>query len=147
MTEMPETDNIFEEVIDTVSAQYRLCVDKAKDLFSDEQAIQSASATMFINATKEKSSVASYINSLKDRIAKLNPEAIPSAVQVWEWHFRDFIQEFGGRIKGLIVHYVSQNLPPEQIERNVRERYYHLKCETIDSDDERKKLEIELFGE
>ena len=144
---MPSTDILFEEIIECVATQYTLCVEKARELFTDEQAIQSASATMFINATKEKSSVGTYINSLKERIAKTNPEAIPSAIKVWEWHFSDFIKEFGGRIKGLLIHYVEQNLPEEQIERNIRERYYHLKCETLEDEDARKELEIKLFGE
>lgn len=143
---MSETDNTFDIVIDIVSDEYRKCVEKARELFTDEQAIQSASATMFINATKEKSSVSSYLNTLKDRIAKLNQEAIPSAVQVWEWHFRDFIQEYGGRIKSQITYYVSQNAPPEVIERNVKERYYHLRCETLDHD-QQEALAEQLFGD
>lgn len=143
---MPGEDILFEEVIEGVSAQYALCVDKARRLFTDEQAVQSASATMFINATKEKSSVGAYVNSLKERIAKLNQEAIPSAVQVWEWHFKDFIQEFGGRIKSAIVFYVSQNTPPEVIEKNIKERYFHLKCEKLDTEAQ-EKLAVELFGE
>lgn len=148
---MSETDYVLRDVIDIVMPEYRYCLAKAKEMFgdilSDESAIQSASATVWINATKEKSAVAPYLNQLKNRIAKTNSEAIPSAVQVWEWHFSDFIQEFGGRITSLIQHYVSQNLPMEQIERNIKERYYHLKCEKIDDEEERKALELKLFGE
>ena len=149
--EMPEEDYALRDMIDLIMPEYHYCLSKTKEMFgdvlSDESAIQSASATVWINATKEKSAVASYINQLKSRIAKINSEAIPSAVQVWEWHFNSFIQEFGGRIKGLLVHYVEQNLPAEQIERNIKERYYHLKCEKLEDEDARKALEVQLFGE
>lgn len=151
VTEMSETDYLLEDMIDRIAPEYRYCLAKAKELFgdilTDETAIQSASATVWINATKEKSAVAPYINQLKSRIAKVNSEAIPSAIQVWEWHFRDFIQEFGGRITGLIHHYVSQNTPNDVIERNVKERYYHLKSQSITDADELKELELKLFGE
>ena len=146
-TKMSVTDNVFEEVIDVVSKEYALCVSKARELFTDEQAVQSASATMFINATKEKSTVVNLVCKLRDRIDGKNPEAIPSAVEVWKWHFAPFIKEFGGRISGTIAYYVSQNCTPEEMERNIRERYYHLKCESDISDEERAKLEKELFGE
>lgn len=149
--EMPEEDYTFEEVWGIIEERYFDCFMKTKDRFkgvlTEEAPLQSACATIWINATKEKSAVNTYINQLKSRIAKINSEAIPSAIQVWEWHFNSFIQEFGGRIKGLLAHYVEQNLPAEQIERNIKERYYHLKCETLEDEDARKTLEVQLFGE
>ena len=144
---MSDTDNVFNEVIDIVSKEYALCVSKARELFTDEQAIQSASATMFINATKEKSTVVNLVCRLKERIDGINKEAIPSAVDVWKWHFDSFIQEFGGRITSAIIYYCTQNVTPSEMERNIRERYYHLKCETDISEEERLELEKELFGE
>ena len=141
---MSETDSVFEEVIDVVAEDYTLCVQKARKLFTDEQAVQSASATMFINATKEKSTVVNLVCKLKERIDSINSEAIPSAVEVWKWHFNSFVKEFGGRITSAIVHYVRENCTPEEIERNIRERYYHLKCETIDTVEERRRLAFEL---
>ena len=144
---MSDADNVFEEIMDETSKGYALCVKHARKLFTDEQAVQSASATMFINATKEKSVVASLVCKLRERINSINSEAIPSAVEVWKWHFDSFIKEFGGRITSAIVYYVTQNCTPEEMERNIRERYYHLKCETDISKDELEKLEKELFGE
>ena len=141
---MSDTDNVFEEVIDVVSKEYALCVSKATELFTDEQAVQSASATMFINATKEKSTVVNLVCRLKDRIDSVNKEAIPSAVEVWKWHFDSFVKEFGGRITSSIVYYVSQNCTPAEIERNITERYYHLRCEKIDTEEERNRLALEL---
>ena len=149
--EMPKEDYTFDEVYDMDLEKYFECFMKTKERFegilSEEAPLQSATASVWITAGREKSAVESYINQLKSRIAKINSEAIPSAVQVWEWHFNSFIQEFGGRIKGLLVHYVEQNLPAEQIERNIKERYYHLKCEKLEDEDARKALELQLFGE
>lgn len=124
---MSTDDYTFEEVIDLVSKEYGLCVKRARELFTDEQAIQSASATMFINATKEKSSVDAYLRTLKEKIAKTNKEAIPSAVEVWKWHFRDYVNEFGPRITSAIHYYVSQNMSNEEIEKHVIDRYMRLK--------------------
>lgn len=127
VSKMPAENLAFEEVIDSVSDAYRMCVDKAKQMFTEESAIQSASATMFINATKEKSSVDAYLKSLKDRIAKVNSEAIPSALEVWKWHFRDYISEFGPRITSAIHFYLSQNMSCEELEAHVKDRYLRLK--------------------
>ena len=144
---MQKPDYVFEEVIDNVAEQYKKCVAKASELFTDEQAIQSASATMFINATKEKSTVISLVNELKSRIAKLTDvEAIPSAVDVWCWHFRDYINEFGPRLKGLIAYYVSINASCEQIEKGVIDRVYRLRCEHL-SLKEQDELAKQMFGD
>ena len=144
---MTNADSVFEEVVDVVADDYELCVSKARKFFTDEQAVQSASATMFINATKEKSTVVNLVCKLKDKINGINPEAIPSAIAVWKWHFDSFIKEVGPRLVGTIAYYVSQNVTPEEMERNIKEKYYHLKCEKIDSEEEREKLATELFGE
>ena len=126
-SKMSTDDYTFEEVIDLVSEEYGLCVKRARELFTDEQAIQSASATMFINATKEKSSVDTYLRTLKEKIAKTNKEAIPSAIEVWKWHFREYVNEFGPRITSAIHYYVSQNMSNEEIEKHVIDRYMRLK--------------------
>lgn len=140
----------FEEVWDTIEEKYFWCFvrtkEKFKGLLSEEAPLQSACATIWINATKEVSTVAELNRKLKARIAKLNEEAIPSAIQVWEWHFRDFISEFGPRIKGQIAYYVSQNTPPEIIERDIRERAYHLRCEKLNTIAEQNDLAVEMFG-
>ena len=143
---MTQPDVLFEEVIDLVADEYSLCVKKARKLFYDEQAIQSASATMFINATKEKSSVTSYINSLKDRIARIDKDAIPSAVSVWEWHFRDFVEEFGDRMRGAIRYYVESGRTNEEIEKAVLDRVYRLRSAELPAD-ERDELFKQMFGD
>ena len=124
---MPTEDIVFEEVVERVSDVYGLCVEKAKKMFTEESAIQSASATMFINATKEKSSVDAYLKTLKEKIAKTNSEAIPSAIEVWKWHFRAYISEFGPRITSAIHFYLSQNMSCEELEAHVTDRYMRLK--------------------
>lgn len=95
---------------------YRACVEKASALFSDQTAIQSASATMFINLTQNIKLTASLDSRLKERIANINPDAIPSAIEVWKWHFRDLIAEFGSRIVGRITYCVSTGMSNEETE-------------------------------
>ena len=144
---MPESEYIFEDIINIVSQEYGMCVEKARELFTDEQAIQSASATMFINATKEQSSVTQLINRLKEKIAKTNSEAIPSAIlDAWKWHFRDFIASAGPRLVGTIAYNISIGSTPEIMERNVKEKYYHLMCEKADENESKALAEI-LFEE
>ena len=142
---MPTTDCAFEEVIDLVSKEYGLCVEKARELFTDEQAIQSASATMFINATKEKSSVGRLLASLNTKIANIDKEAIPSAMSVWKWHFRDYLKEFPN-LEDSLIHYVGQAMSPRAIEIRMKERYFALKCNGLDKDAQ-SELERELFGD
>lgn len=98
---------------------YRACVEKAKSLFSDQTAIQSASATMFINLTNNTKLTASLDAKLRDKIATINPDAIPSAISVWKWHFRDLISEFGARIIGQISYCVSTAMSNEEIEQYI----------------------------
>ena len=140
---MSQPDQTFEDVIDIVSDEYELCVQKARRMFTEEQAIQSASATMFINATKEKSTVASLVNTLKNKIAKIDNEAIPSAIAVWKWHFKDFLSEYPKMIEAL-EYYVAQAKDFEYIETHMRERYYRLKCNDI-PECKREALEQRLF--
>jgi hypothetical protein len=142
---MPPTDCTFEDVIDIVSEEYGMCVKKARELFTDEQAIQSASATMFINATKEKSSVGRLLKSLNTKIENIDKEAIPSAISVWKWHFRDYLKEFPN-LEDSLIHYVGQAMSPRAIEVRMKERYFALKCNGLDKDAQ-DALERELFGE
>lgn len=95
---------------------YKACVEKASALFSDQTAIQSASATMFINLTQNTKLTASLDARLRERIASINPDAIPSAIEVWKWHFRDLIAEFGSRIVGRITYCVSTGMSNEETE-------------------------------
>lgn len=143
---MSATDYVFEEVIDLVASQYGLCVKKARELFTEESAIQSASATMFINATKEKSTVVNLTNQLKQKIATLNKEAIPSATSVWNWHFKDLIDELGGRITSYIKRQVERNYTPEEIEQHVKEYSYFLRCEKLNTVEEQNQLAEQMFG-
>lgn len=146
-----DSDLGFEQVFDIVLDKYYDCFLKTQHRFdgviSDETTVQSATATVWINATKERSTVERLTKALKDKIDRTNSEAIPSAVNVWKWHFDSFIKEFGGRITSAIAYYVSQNCSPEDMERNIKERYYHLKCEKIESEEERERIAKELFGD
>lgn len=147
---MQGTDYTFEEVWDAIEDKYYDCFIKTKKRFegvlTEEAPLQSACATIWINVTKEKSTVSELVNRFKTRVANLNKEAIPTATQVWEWHFRDFINELGSRLKGYIAYCVSRGDTPEQIEENVKQRVYALRCEKL-SIEEQNQLAKQMFGE
>lgn len=144
-------DYEFEQVCDLVLDKYHWLFEKTKRKFKGtlekEEVIQSASATVWINATKEVSTVKNLLKAYKDKKDRLNVEAIPSpALESWKWHFRDFIKDAGPRLVGTISYYISIDASPEVIERNVTEKYYNLMSEKLSSE-ELKALEIKLFGE
>ena len=143
---MQDPDYIFEDVIDLVSEQYGLCVRKAREMFNDEAVVQSASATMFINASKERTTVARYLSQLGNKIAKIDSEAIPSAIKVWEWHFKDFLNELGPRLRGYLVYCVNRGDSPEEIEMHIKERVFNLRCEKL-SKEEQDSLGKQMFGD
>ena len=150
VAEMQETDYTFQEVCMHILPKYRWLVDMTmnefKGIFTKEEVIQSASATIWINATKEKSTVSELVNRYKTRVANLNKEAIPTATAVWEWHFRDFITELGPRLKGYIAYCVGRGDTPEQIEEHVKERVYALRCEKLGIE-EQNALAKQMFGD
>lgn len=148
---MPESDYCFEDVFDNNLDLYFECFNKTRRKFAgvltDQIPLQSATASVWIQTTKEKSTVAELTNRLKTKVAKLNVEAIPSATKVWEWHFSDLITECGPRMKGYIAHCVNQNMTPEEVESHVKEYLFHLRCEKLDSVEEQHALGRDMFGE
>lgn len=140
---MSQPNPLFEDIIDEVSNEYALCVKKARELFTEEQAIQSASATMFINASKGEPTLRSLVYTLRTKIDKIDREAIPSAIGVWKWHFKDFLTEYP-KMEEALEYYVTQAKDNEYIETHMKERYYRLKCNDI-PECERDALERRLF--
>lgn len=119
-TTNPNPNPLMETMLnDHVFPIYKCCVDRAKLLFTDESAIQSASATMFINLYQNSKTASILESKLRDKIAKLNPDAIPSAIEVWKWHFRDLIAELGPRIVGQIAYCVMTCLSNEELENHI----------------------------
>lgn len=140
---MSQPNPLFEDIIDEVANEYALCVKRARELFTEEQAIQSASATMFINASKGEPTLKSLVYNLRTKIDKIDREAIPSAMGVWKWHFREFLTEYP-KMEEALEYYVSQAKDNEYIETHMKERYYRLKCNDI-PECEREALEKRLF--
>lgn len=110
-----------EEVVSAISDFYRLCYNQARTLYRDEQAVQSATATMFINATKEFPVVKSWSDILRKKIAEIDSShTIPNVLDVWMFHYRDLVAKYGQRMEMMIRHCVEERgYTPEQMEEAI----------------------------
>lgn len=118
-----EEDYTKQEVVDCTFDLYRMCYDKVSELFTDEQAIQSATATLLINASKEYPTTKALQNNLRKKIAEIDKaQAIPNVLEVWYFHYADLIVKYGARMKGMITHCVTErNYSPQELDERIKD--------------------------
>jgi len=104
-------DNTVEKVYGKL---YRECYEVANSLFNDEAAKQSATATLYIRASKDEPLIQAYLKSLKDEKAevtkalnKLKEDGIPSLVSVYIWHYTPLISR-EPKLGQAIRHWVTE---------------------------------------